>query len=61
MEIYGYVRVSSYDQNEDRQMGILRQKILWKKTYRMIQDYLKCFQILLIKIIGEILLNYKYF
>ena len=26
MEIYGYVRVSSTDQNEDRQMIALRQK-----------------------------------
>ena len=34
MEIYGYVRVSSTDQNEDRQMRALcRQKIAEKNIY----------------------------
>ena len=34
MEIYGYVRVSSTDQNEDRQMRALcRQKRLYNKCW----------------------------
>lgn len=32
MEIYGYVRVSSTDQNEDRQMLALRRQNIEKKN-----------------------------
>ncbi len=32
MEIYGYVRVSSTDQNEDRQMIALRQQNIAEKN-----------------------------
>lgn len=35
MQIYGYVRVSSTDQNEDRQMIALRQKNIANKSIYM--------------------------
>lgn len=36
MEIYGYVRVSSTDQNEDRQMLALRKQNIAEKIYTLI-------------------------
>ena len=38
MAVYGYVRVSSKDQNEDRQMIALREVGVPEKTYLLISS-----------------------